>query len=120
MFLCHKFLETNTTATIIHGDALSILPTIPSNSIDALITDPPAGISFLGKRWDGDRGGRNQWIKWMRPIAAEALRVAKPGAHALGWAFPRTSHWTMTAFEDAGWEILNVVHHLFGQGFPKS
>jgi DNA modification methylase len=106
-------------AVIHHGDALKFLKTIPSNSIDSIVSDLPAGIGFMGKHWDGDRGGRDQWISWMQSIAVEALRVVKPGAHALVWALPRTSHWSMTAFENAGWEIRDVVHHLFGQGFPK-
>jgi hypothetical protein len=107
-------------AAIHHGDSLQILPTIPSNSADSIVSDLPAGIGFMGKHWDRDRGGRDQWILWMQSIAVEAFRVAKPGAHALLWALPRTAHWTMTAFENAGWEIRDVVHHLFGTGFPKS
>lgn len=50
----------------------------------------------------------------------ECLRVLKPGAHALVWAIPRTSHWTATALEGAGFEIRDVVTHVFGSGFPKS
>ena len=74
----------------------------------------------MGKKWDGDRGGRDQWVEWMAGIAREALRVAKPGAHALVWALPRTSHWTATAWENGGWEVRDRVSHLFGTGFPKS
>lgn len=51
---------------------------------------------------------------------SECLRVMKPGAHGLVWAIPRTSHWTATALEDAGFEVRDVVTHLFGSGFPKS
>ena len=91
-----------------------------SDSIDALVTDPPAGISFMGKAWDDDKGGRKEWIAWMTEIMSECLRVLKPGAHGLVWAMPRTSHWTATALEEAGFEIRDVVTHLFGQGFPKS
>jgi DNA modification methylase len=93
---------------------------LPNNSVDAIVTDPPAGISFMGKDWDGDKGGRKQWCAYMEERFAEALRVCKPGAHALVWALPRTSHWTATALEDAGWEIRDIVTHLFGAGFPKS
>jgi len=108
------------SATIHHGDALEVLKTMPPNSAESVITDPPAGIFFMGKRWDNDKGGKKQWTAWLQQIASEALRVAKPGAYALVWALPRTSNRTADAWEDAGWEILNVVHHLFGQGFPKS
>lgn len=105
---------------LICGDSLSELKNLDADSIDALVTDPPAGISFMGKAWDGDKGGRKQWIAWMAEMMGEASRVLKPGAHALVWALPRTSHWTATALEDAGYEIRDVIIHLFGSGFPKS
>lgn len=102
------------------GDCLEVLRTFPDGSVDAIVTDPPAGIGFMGKEWDKDKGGRDNWIAWMRDIAAECLRVLKPGGHALVWAIPRTSHWTATAWEDAGFEIRDRVAHVFGSGFPKS
>jgi len=74
----------------------------------------------MGKSWDGDKGGRSEWIAWLTQVMKECLRVMKPGAHGLVWALPRTSHWTATALEDAGFEIRDVVTHLFGTGFPKS
>ena len=102
------------------GDCLEVLKTLPSDSVDAVVTDPPAGIGFLGKEWDHHKGGRDAWIAWMQQIASEALRVLKPGGHALVWSLPRTSHWTATAWENAGFECRDVVAHLFGTGFPKS
>jgi site-specific DNA-methyltransferase (adenine-specific) len=102
------------------GDCLDILKTMSSDSVDSVITDPPGGISFMGKAWDSDKGGRDHWITWMAQVAAECLRVIKPGGHALVWALPRTSHWTATAWEDAGWEVRDRIAHLFGNGFPKS
>lgn len=87
---------------------------------DSMVTDPPAGIGFMGKKWDKDKGGRDAWIEDMAATYRECLRVLKPGAHGLVWALPRTSHWTATALENAGFEIRDVVHHLFGTGFPKS
>jgi site-specific DNA-methyltransferase (adenine-specific) len=85
-----------------------------------MVTDPPAGISFMGKAWDGSKGGRDQWIAWLSGIMRKARRVLKPGAHCLVWAIPRTSHWTATALENAGFEVRDVITHLFGTGFPKS
>jgi hypothetical protein len=103
-----------------HGDCLEVLRTLPENSIDSMVTDPPAGIGFMGKEWDSAKGGRKEWCAWMDSVMRECLRVMKPGAHGLVWALPRTSHWTATALEDAGFEIRDCVYHLFGSGFPKS
>lgn len=74
----------------------------------------------MNKTWDSDKGGRDNWIAWMSGIAGECLRVLKPGGHALVWAIPRTSHWTATAWENAGFEIRDIIAHVFGSGFPKS
>jgi hypothetical protein len=101
---------------MILGDCLQELRKLESNSIDSLITDPPAGISFMGKAWDKSEG----FIPSMTEIMKECLRVMKPGAHGLVWAIPRTSHWTATALENAGFEIRDVITHLFGSGIPKS
>jgi len=102
------------------ADALVALSFFDDNSVDSLVTDPPAGISFMGKAWDDDKGGRKQWCAWMTEVMQECLRVMKPGAHGLVWAIPRTSHWTGCALEDAGFEVRDVISHLFGSGFPKS
>lgn len=101
---------------LIMDDCIKAMAGLKENSIDALITDPPAGISFMGKAWDKGDG----FIPWMTEVMREALRIMKPGAHGLVWALPRTSHWTTTALENAGFEIRDVITHLFGTGFPKS
>lgn len=101
-----------------HDDCLVVLRTLPDASVDAVVTDPPAGIAFMGKAWDRfDRAG---FVALLTDVMTECLRVLKPGGHALVWALPRTAHWTTWAIEDAGFEIRDVVLHLFGQGFPKS
>lgn len=102
------------------GDALAVLKTMPDACVDSLVCDPPAGISFLGKGWDSDKGGRDHWIAWLESIMRECLRVMKPGAHGLVWALPRTSHWTATALENAGFDLRDRINHLFSSGFPKS
>ena len=109
-------------AQVLTGDCLAVMRQMMEDGVqvDAVVTDPPAGISFMGKEWDHHKGGRDQWIAWMQEAAALALQLSKPGAHALVWALPRTSHWTATAWEDAGWEVRDRVAHLFGTGFPKS
>lgn len=87
--------------TLHHGDCLAWLRTIESESVDAIVTDPPAGIAFMGKAWDHHKGGRAQWVAWLAEIMGECLRVLKPGGHALVWSIPRTEHWTACAIEGA-------------------
>lgn len=105
---------------LLQGDCLDVMRGLPDNSVDAIVTDPPAGIAFMGKDWDKDKGGRHAWIAWMESVARECLRVLKPGGHALVWAIPRTSHWTGLAWEEAGFEPRDKLYHCFGSGFPKS
>jgi len=88
--------------------------------VEAVVTDPPAGINFMGKSWDRDKGGRDNWIAWMESVALECLRLIRPGGHALVWALPRTSHWTAMAWENAGWEVRDRIAFAFGSGFPKA
>jgi DNA modification methylase len=108
------------TVTLHLGDCLDVLRTLEAGSVDAVVTDPPAGISFMGKEWDHHKGGRAHWVAWMVFRMAEARRVIRPGGYALVWALPRTSHWTALALEEAGWTIRDRISHLFGTGFPKS
>ena len=106
---------------IIHGDALAELPRLEPESIDAVAADPPAGIKFMGRAWDADKGGRDHWIAWLAGIFVEARRTLRPGALVAVWALPRTSHWTMAALERSGFEILDVAYHVFsGNAMPKS
>ena len=104
---------------VLHGDCLEVLKRIPDNYFDSLITDPPAGISFMGKNWDDHKGGMLNWINWFSEVMNECLRAMKPGACGLVWSIPRTSHWTGMALELAGFRLIDIVHHCFGSGFPK-
>lgn len=106
--------------TLHHGDCLAWLRTLDSESVDAVVTDPPAGIGFMGREWDHHKGGRAEWVAWLAEVMRECLRVLKPGGHALVWSLPRTEHWTTCAVEDAGFEIRDGVYHLCAQGWPKS
>jgi site-specific DNA-methyltransferase (adenine-specific) len=99
---------------LLHGDCLDVLRTLDDCSVDAVVTDPPAGIAFMGKAWDGNRGGRDQWVAWLAERLEQCLRVLKPGGHAVVWALPRTSGWTHRALEDAGFEVRDCITHLFG------
>ena len=81
-------------------------------TIDSIVTDPPYGLSFMGKGWDHGVPGSEFWV--------EALRVAKPGTHLLAFGGTRTYHRLAVAIEDAGWEIRDCVMWVYGSGFPKS
>lgn len=94
------------------GDCLEVMRGMESETIDAIVTDPPYGISFMGKEWDHGVPGVEFW--------AEALRVAKPGTHMLAFGGTRTFHRLTCAIEDAGWEIRDCVMWVYGSGFPKS
>jgi hypothetical protein len=106
--------------TLYLGKCEKVLPDLPANSVDAIVTDPPAAVRFMGREWDSDRGGRRQWVAWLSGCMEAAARVLKPGGHLLVWSLPRTSHWTAWALEDAGLEIRDCILHLFGSGYPKS
>jgi DNA modification methylase len=101
------------------GDAIETMRTMPSESIDAIVTDPPAAVSFMGRKWDSDRGGRTQWVAWMTEVMQECYRLLKPGGYAVVWSLPRTCHWTAWAMEDAGFIIRDQLAHIFAVGFPK-
>jgi hypothetical protein len=105
---------------IIHGDSFKVLKEIPDNSIDTLITDPPYGLSFMGKEWDSFGTDLKKFQEWTRQWAVEALRVAKPGATLLCFGGTRTWHRLACGLEDAGWVIKDTLMWLYGQGFPKA
>lgn len=130
------------------GDCLEVLRSMPENSVDSVVTDPPYGIRFMGKAWDGQdivemtkrdrpKGGENSLAmsagKYSRTYedmlcfeeftlawAKEAIRVLKPGGHILVFCSPRSYHRMACGIEDAGFEIRDQVQWLFGSGFPKS
>jgi site-specific DNA-methyltransferase (adenine-specific) len=93
------------------GDCLDVMRGMPDGCVDAVVTDPPYGLAFMGKQWDRGVPGVEFW--------AEALRVAKPGAHLLAFGGTRTFHRLACAIEDAGWQIKDCLSWLYGSGFPK-
>ena len=99
---------------VIHDDALDVLRTLDDNSVDAVVTDPPYELGFMGKRWDGTG------IAYNVELWAECLRVLKPGGHLLSFGGSRTWHRLAAAVEDAGFEIRDSIAWLYGSGFPKS
>jgi len=97
---------------LMQGDCLEVLRTLPDNSVDSVVTDPPYGLSFMGKKWDYDVPTSEVW--------AECLRVLKPGGHLLAFAGTRTQHRMAVRIEDAGFEIRDMIAWVYGSGFPKS
>lgn len=95
-----------------HGNCLDILRTMPDASIDAVVTDPPYGLSFMGKKWDYDVPCVEIW--------EQCLRVLKPGGYLLAFAGTRTQHRMAVRIEDAGFEIRDMIAWMYGCGFPKS
>lgn len=100
------------SVTLYHGDCLDVLGDIGDSSVDAIVTDPPYGLGFMGKAWD-DLPPGEEW-------ARECLRVLKPGGHLLAFDGTRTWHRLACAVEDAGFEMRDSIAWLYGSGFPKS
>ena len=98
--------------TIIQGDSAQELKHIPDNSIDAVVTDPPYGIEFLGKDWDSNTGAVAIW--------AECHRILKPGGHLLAFSAARTYHHLATNIESVGFEIRDQLMWIYSSGFPKA
>jgi site-specific DNA-methyltransferase (adenine-specific) len=94
------------------GDCLDRLRALPDASVDSVVTDPPYGLAFMGKRWDYDVPSVEVW--------AECLRVLKPGGHLLAFAGTRTQHRMAVRIEDAGFDIRDMIAWVYGSGFPKS
>lgn len=94
------------------GDCLERMRSMDSNSVDSIVTDPPYGLSFMGKKWDYDVPSQEIW--------EECMRVLKPGGHLLAFAGSRTYHRMAVRIEDAGFEIRDQIMWLYGSGFPKS
>ena len=95
-----------------HGDCLEVLRGMEADSVDAVVTDPPYGLSFMGKGWDYEVPTEDVW--------RECLRVLKPGGHLLAFAGTRTQHRMAVRIEDAGFEIRDMIAWVYGSGFPKS
>ena len=129
------------------GDCLDVLATLPADNFDSCVCDPPYGLEFMGKDWDGADGFRRSLNKadvgrdnafgrtsarapeyraghlfqeWCDAWAREVLRVLKPGAHLVAFGGTRTFHRLACAIEDAGFEVRDQIAWCYGQGFPKS
>jgi site-specific DNA-methyltransferase (adenine-specific) len=99
---------------IYNGDCLEVLATLPENSVDTCITDPPYELGFMGKKWD------SSGIAFQPETWQAVFRVLKPGAILLAFGGTRTYHRMVCAIEDAGFEIRDTIAWVYGSGFPKS
>jgi site-specific DNA-methyltransferase (adenine-specific) len=119
---------------VLHGDSLELLGDLRENSVDAVVCDPPYGISFRGRHWDGRairesaattssrrRLGTNEaFQEWTRSWATECLRTIKPGGHLLAFGSPRTFHRLASGLEDAGFELRDTLMWVYSSGMPKA
>jgi site-specific DNA-methyltransferase (adenine-specific) len=99
---------------VLVGSCLDRLRELPDASIDSIVTDPPYELGFMGKAWDASG------IAYNVALWQECLRVLKPGGHLLAFGGTRTYHRMAVAIEDAGFEIRDSIHWIYGSGFPKS
>ncbi len=123
--------------TLYHGDCVEVMASLPAASVDAIVTDPPYGLEFMGKEWDSFRDTRQPgdenftpgsgpfartaaFGEWCITWAVEAFRLLKPGGHLLAFGGSRTWHRLAVAVEDAGFELRDTIAWLYGSGFPKS
>lgn len=133
--------------TLFHGDCLDVLRELPDESVHAVVTDPPYGLEFMGRDWDGADGFRRSlnaadagrenvfgrasrtspeyragsvFEEWCEAWARECLRILKPGGHLLAFGGSRTWHRLAVGIEDAGFEMRDSIAWLYGSGFPKS
>jgi DNA modification methylase len=105
-------MSTAPTTRTIHGDCLEVMAAMEPCSVDAIVTDPPYGLLFMGKAWDHGVPGIPFW--------EQALRVLKPGGHLIAFGGSRTYHRLACCVEDAGFEIRDQIMWVYGSGFPKS
>lgn len=102
------------TFTIHNGNCIDVMRSMPDNSVDSIVTDPPYELGFMGKSWD------STGIAFNVEVWTEALRVLKPGGHLLAFSGSRTYHRMAVAIEDAGFQIRDQIMWIYGSGFPKS
>jgi len=112
LFAKPKWTSPCGRVVLYNGDCLAVLPALEMLGVDAIVSDPPYGLDFMGNQWDHGVPGSPFWEK--------ASRACKPGAHMLAFGGTRTYHRLGVAIENAGWEVRDCLMWLYGSGFPKS
>jgi site-specific DNA-methyltransferase (adenine-specific) len=133
-------IRLSDSARLYHADCRDAIKSLPDNSIDSVVTDPPyalvsivkrfgspnaapakgndaymrASAGFMGKQWDTGE------VAFSEEFWAEVLRVLKPGGHIAAFGASRGYHRMACAIEDAGFEIRDSLMWVYGTGFPKS
>lgn len=111
--MIEKVMDTD-EVQLYRGDCRVVMASLPDNSVDSIVTDPPYELGFMGRQWD------SSGIAFDPEVWSQALRVLKPGGHLLAFGGTRTWHRVAVAIEDAGFEIRDSIAWLYGSGFPKS
>jgi len=119
----------NFSCQLFCGNAEELFSNIENNTIDAIVTDPPAGINFFGNNWDNpafyntfkqNGTNRDAFIDWIGKIFSLCHKASKQNATLVTWTLPKTSHWTARALQNNGWHIKEEFYHVFGTGQTKS
>ncbi len=97
---------------IVYNKSCYSLEDIRNDEVDALITDPPYGISFQNNYWDKDLPKKEIWT--------DSLRVLKEGSFGLVFSSIRLMHRLMVDLEDSGFVIKDVLFWAYLNGMPKS
>ena len=111
-------VELMSIITLKHGDVVEQLKLLDDDSVDAIITDPPYNLNFMGKKWD-NIGAPLEFQQWCSSWATECLRVLRKGGYLLSFGGTRTFHRTASGIEDAGFVIKDCLSWNYGSGFPK-
>jgi site-specific DNA-methyltransferase (adenine-specific) len=106
--------KNGSSVKLLHGDCREVLAGFDACCVDSVVTDPPYELGFMGKAWD------SAGVAYDAGLWAEVFRVLKPGGHLLAFGGTRTYHRMAVAIEDAGFEIRDSIHWMYGSGFPKS
>jgi len=101
-----------TVNSVVNGDSLNLLKCLKTNSVDAIIIDPPYGIKFMNKKWD-DLGDNEKFSKWVEEWGASAHRVVREGGSILSFASPRMYHWMAVGLEKSGFITRDMIEWIY-------
>lgn len=111
-----ELIYKNNNGKIINGDNLEVLKEIKENSVDSCISDFPYDLKFMGKKWDNT----GNFYKWCYARAESLFKVIKSGGYCAIFGHPKTNHRMKSAFEDAGFEIVEEIDWIYFSGMPKN